>query len=125
MITASDFLTPKAGAKPELSTLDLTTAKPYIVDDGEFQWNDKKAATNIADHGVTFETRLARCFRTLSRSIGSTRARIKAKAPSTVVGMVKGRLLYVAYTMRGEAIRIISAPGAEPHERRQYHEDKA
>jgi hypothetical protein len=28
--------------------------------------------------------------------------------------MVEGRLLYVAYTMRGEAIRIISAKGADP-----------
>ena len=40
-----------------------------------------------------------------------------------IIGMVDNRLLYVAYAMRGEAIRIISARGAEPHERRQYHED--
>ena len=39
-----------------------------------------------------------------------------------IIGMVDSRLLYVTYTMRGEAIRIISARGAEPHERRQYHE---
>jgi uncharacterized DUF497 family protein len=40
-----------------------------------------------------------------------------------IIGMVDNRLLYVAYAMRGEAIRIISARGTEPHERRQYHED--
>lgn len=40
-----------------------------------------------------------------------------------IIGMVDNRLLYVAYAMRGEGIRIISARGAEPHERRQYHED--
>ena len=40
-----------------------------------------------------------------------------------IIGTVNNRLLCVAYTMRGEAIRIISARGAEPHERRQYHED--
>ena len=40
-----------------------------------------------------------------------------------IIGMVDNRLLYVAYAMRGEAIRIISARGAELHERRQYHED--
>jgi hypothetical protein len=39
-----------------------------------------------------------------------------------IIGMVNNHLLCVAYTMRGEAIRIISARGAEPHERRQYHE---
>lgn len=40
-----------------------------------------------------------------------------------VIGMVEGRLLSVAYTMRGEAIRIISARGATSHEQRQYHEE--
>jgi uncharacterized protein len=30
------------------------------------------------------------------------------------IGMAGRRLLFVAYTMRGEAIRIISARGAEP-----------
>jgi uncharacterized DUF497 family protein len=39
------------------------------------------------------------------------------------IGMVDNRLLFVAYTMRGEVIRIISARRAEPHEIRRYHED--
>ena len=39
------------------------------------------------------------------------------------IGMVSNRLLFVAYTMRGESIRIISARGAEQHESRRYHED--
>ncbi len=42
-----------------------------------------------------------------------------------IIGMVEGRLLYVAYTMRGDVIRIISARGAEPYERRRYHEENA
>jgi uncharacterized protein len=42
-----------------------------------------------------------------------------------ILGMVENRLLYVAYTMRGDKIRIISARGAEPHERRQYHEENS
>jgi uncharacterized DUF497 family protein len=41
----------------------------------------------------------------------------------TILGMVDGRLLSVAYTLRGEIIRIISARGAEPYEQRLYHED--
>ena len=39
------------------------------------------------------------------------------------VGMVEGRLLFVAYAMRGEVIRIVSARLAEPFERRRYHEE--
>jgi uncharacterized DUF497 family protein len=38
------------------------------------------------------------------------------------LGVADGRLLYVAYTMRGGRIRIISARGAEAHEKRKYHE---
>ena len=36
--------------------------------------------------------------------------------------LVAGRMLFVTYTMRGDVIRIISARGAEPHEKRRYHE---
>jgi uncharacterized protein len=39
-----------------------------------------------------------------------------------IIGMVEDRLLFVAYTMRDDAIRIISARAAEPFERRDYHE---
>ena len=38
------------------------------------------------------------------------------------IGLVDGRMLFVTYTVRGEIIRIISARGAEPHEKRKYHE---
>jgi uncharacterized protein len=40
-----------------------------------------------------------------------------------MIGLAEGRLLFVAYTMRNEAIRIISARNAEPYERRRYHDD--
>jgi uncharacterized DUF497 family protein len=40
-----------------------------------------------------------------------------------MLAMVEIRLLYVAYTLRGERIRIISARKAEPHERRRYHNE--
>ncbi|MDR2787122.1 MAG: BrnT family toxin [Candidatus Accumulibacter sp.] len=35
-----------------------------------------------------------------------------------------GRLLVVAYTYRGEDIRVISARRAEPHERRPYEKGR-
>jgi uncharacterized DUF497 family protein len=41
---------------------------------------------------------------------------------SNAIGLVDGRMLFVTYTMRGEIVRIISARGAEPHEKRKYHE---
>ncbi len=38
------------------------------------------------------------------------------------IGQADGRMLFVTYTMRGTVVRIISARGAEPHEKRKYHE---
>jgi uncharacterized DUF497 family protein len=42
-----------------------------------------------------------------------------------IIGMAENRLLYVAYAKRGDTIRIISARGAEPYEKRRYHEENA
>jgi uncharacterized protein len=38
------------------------------------------------------------------------------------IGLVDGRMLFVTYTMRGDIVRIISARGAEPHEKKKCHE---
>jgi uncharacterized DUF497 family protein len=40
-----------------------------------------------------------------------------------MIAMVEGRLLFVAYVMRAERIRIISARKAEPYKRRKYHDE--
>ena len=92
------------------------------MDDGKFQWDDAKAAVNVAAHGVTFESSrnvfkdpFALEWLDESEDYGEDRY--------AIIGMVERRLLFVAYTMRGEAIRIISARLTEPHERRRYHEE--
>jgi hypothetical protein len=46
----------------------------------------------------------------------STPTASRASTPSA------DRMLFVAYTMRDDVVRIISARGAEPHEKRKYHE---
>ena len=86
-----------------------------------FQWDDRKAAENEAKHGVSFE--MARDIFKDAFALDSLDGRENyGEERYTIIGMVEGRLLFVAYTMRGDVIRIISARGAEPHERRQYHE---
>ncbi len=92
------------------------------MEDSEFQWDDAKAAENLAKHRITFETArdafkdpFALDWRDDSQDRGEVRF--------ATVAMVEGRLLFVAYTMRSEAIRIISARLAEPYERRRYHDD--
>lgn len=92
------------------------------MNDGRFQWDDVKAAANLAAHGVTFEA---------ARDVFSDPFALDWLDDSedydedryATSGMAEGRILFVAYTMRGDAIRIISARGAEPYERKQYHEN--
>ena len=94
------------------------------MDDGRFQWNDTKAARNYADHGVRFEA-AREVFKDPFAIDWLDEREPYGEARYVILGMVETRLLYVAYTMRGDTIRLISARGAEPHERRQYHEENS
>ena len=93
-----------------------------FTNDGDFEWDDRKAAQNYAKHGVSFD--LARFVFKDAFAIENFDDRESyGEARYTVIGMVENRLLFVAYTMRGDTIRIITARGAEPHEQRYDHED--
>lgn len=95
-----------------------------IMNDGEFEWDDVKAAQNYADHGVSFEA----AREVLKDPFAIERLDDRedyGEDRYSILGMVDGRILYVAYTLRNGTIRIISARGADPHERRRYHEDNA
>jgi uncharacterized DUF497 family protein len=88
----------------------------------DFEWDDAKAETNRRDHKVTFEQArdaLADPFIVDWIDDGQDDSEERFGA----LGMVEERHLFVAYTMRGQAIRIISARLAEPFERRMYHEE--
>jgi hypothetical protein len=88
----------------------------------DFEWDEAKAAANYARHSVSFET----AIRAFDDAFAVERLDDRADYGEdrySILGMVDGRLLYVAYTVREDVIRIISARGAEPYEKRQYHED--
>lgn len=87
-----------------------------------FEWDPVKAARNEADHGVTFEVATLVFGDPFALEWLDDREDY-GEERYIILGMVDGRLLCVAYTMREDAIRMISARGAEPHERRQYHEE--
>jgi uncharacterized DUF497 family protein len=92
------------------------------MDDAIFQWDDAKAAANYAKHGVRFEA--ARdVFDDPFALDWADEGQDEGEQRFATVGMVEGRLLFVAYTMRGDAIRIISARLPEAFERRRYHEE--
>jgi len=90
----------------------------------DFEWDDAKAAQNYAKHGVTFE---AACdvFKDPFAIEEIDDRRDYGEERWTIIGAARGRLLFVAYTMRNDSVRIISARAAEPYEEREYHEQNA
>jgi uncharacterized DUF497 family protein len=92
--------------------------------DDAFEWDQAKAAENYKNHGITFE----QATRVFADPFAIERLDARENYGEdrfNILGMVDGRLLFVAFTLRGDIIRIISARGAEPHEKRKYHEDNA
>ncbi len=89
-----------------------------------FEWDEAKAAENYAKHRVSFEVAIE-VFKDAFAIERLDDREDYGEDRYSILGMVDGRILYVAFTLRNGTIRIISARGAEPHERRQYHEDNA
>ncbi len=90
--------------------------------DDFFEWDEDKAARNWQAHGVTF-TMAREAFRDGFAVEWEDDRQDATELRFAMLGMVDDRLLFVAYTMRGERIRIISARKAEPLERRRYHDE--
>jgi len=88
----------------------------------KFEWDIKKAGTNLRKHKVTFEEAAT----TLSDPMSATGAdpdhSITEDRYITFGVSERGRLLVVAYADKGETIRIISAREASKGERKIYEE---
>ena len=88
-----------------------------------FEWDDVKAISNAAAHGVTFEAARG-VFRDPFALDWSGDREDYGEERYVTLGMADGRLLFVVYTERRDLVRIISARGAEPHEKRRYLGDR-
>lgn len=88
----------------------------------EFEWDDDKAARNWRDHGIAFEA-ACQAFNDAFAVEWEDDRQTTAEQRFAMLAMVGERLLFVAYTLRGDRIRIISARRAEPLERRRYHDE--
>ncbi len=85
-----------------------------------FEWDDRKAARNVAKHGVPFEY-AARVFLDPHR-LESEDNRDYGEQRWLTLGKIEGRLFAVAYTLRGQVRRLISARKANAREQRRYDE---
>ena len=89
-----------------------------------FEWDEAKAASNFAKHGVPFE--FARdVFKDPFAIERTDNRRDYGEERYVLLGIISNRMIVVVYTMRGDVIRIISARGAEPWEKRLYHEQNS
>jgi uncharacterized DUF497 family protein len=86
----------------------------------DFEWDRAKEVANRKKHGVDF--RMAAKVFLDPHVIEFDDLDANGELRFNAIGLVDGRMLFVAYTMRDDVVRIISARGAEPHEKRKYHE---
>ena len=88
----------------------------------EFEWDSRKAALNLKEHGVSFDEATTVFRDTLSISIADP-DHSHSEDRFVDIGMShRGQLLVVSYTERKDRIRIISARLPTRAERKSYEE---
>lgn len=85
-----------------------------------FDWDNAKEEANRKKHRIDFKTAAKVFLDPFAVEFDDRDA--SGETRFNAIGLVDGRMLFVTYTVRGDVIRIISARGAEPHEKRKYHE---
>lgn len=100
---------------------ELNMNVKYTLHGIRFEWNARKAASNIKDHGIPFETACEAFFDPFVFAVDESVHPAERRA--AIIGMtLNWRLVYVVYVLKGDVIRIISARLATKPERRQYED---
>ncbi|CDZ37825.1 Hypothetical protein NGAL_HAMBI1145_40620 [Neorhizobium galegae bv. officinalis] len=87
----------------------------------DFEWDEQKAAMNLAKHGVSLSDASA-VFKDIFAFDTEDRSMDYGEIRRRIIGLGNGRFLTVIYTERGETIRLISARKATRAERREYED---
>ena len=85
-----------------------------------FQWDQDKNAANIEKHGIDFEEARRIFEGPIIRKVDDRQDYGEIRI--IAIGVSEGRELTVVYTMRSEAVRIISARRAREDERKVYRQ---
>jgi hypothetical protein len=88
-----------------------------------FIWDETKRKSNLEKHGLDFKD----AHLVYDNPDKCTYESIRKNEPRLLdlaVAVVKGRLLALIYTERGDDIRVISFRPASREEREQYEQDK-
>ena len=85
-----------------------------------FEWDEVKAAENLAKHGVDFEQ--VEAFELDEAVIRKDGRAAYGETRLVALGPLNGRLHVLVFTLRGEKIRVISLRKANSRERSHYDE---
>lgn len=88
-----------------------------------FEWDRRKAAANLARHGVPFEEALTVFADPLARIFDDEDDSIDEHRGIIIGHSIRERVLVVCFTQRGDAVRIISARRVTKNERKDYEEN--
>jgi uncharacterized protein len=88
-----------------------------------FEWDQRKARSNLAKHGVSFDEAATVFEGMLSITITDPLHSTDEERFVQMGNSCRNRLLVVAHTDRGGRVRIISARPATRRERRTYEEN--
>lgn len=88
-----------------------------------FEWDSEKEKANIRKHGIDFTT-AARVFGDSNRLELYDEAHSETEERYITIGAINGIMyvVFVVYTEREDAIRLISARKATPQERSLYYD---
>ncbi len=89
----------------------------------KFEWDRKKAATNLSKHGVSFEEALTVFSDPLARIFDDEDHSLEEQREIIIGHSAKDRSLVVCFTAQGESVRIFSARTATRRERKDYEEN--
>ena len=88
----------------------------------EFEWDDAKSDACLAERGFDFAY-VIRAFLDRDRIVGQHRRWDYGEDRYRLLGAIEGRVFVAIYTMRGAAIRIVSARKANAREVREYEQN--
>jgi uncharacterized DUF497 family protein len=86
----------------------------------EFEWDSRKAGVDRRKHGIDFADATAVFEDERALTVPDAITAVDETRMLTLGRDAMRRVLVVAYTRRGDRIRLISARCATPGERRQY-----
>lgn len=86
----------------------------------KFEWDPKKAFSNLQKHKVSFEEAMTVFYDPLSATFDDPDHSVGEQRLITVGYSSRGCLLVVSHTERGKSVRIISARLATTQERKRH-----